>query len=29
MRKRGLFANFRAVFKEAASWLKATRRKKG
>jgi tetratricopeptide (TPR) repeat protein len=28
MRKRGLFANFRAVFKEAASWLKATRRKK-
>ncbi len=28
MRKRGLLGNFRAVFKDAKSWIKATRRKK-
>lgn len=29
MRKRGLIGNFRAVFKEATGWWKATRRRKG
>jgi tetratricopeptide (TPR) repeat protein len=28
MRKRGLLGNFRAVFKDAKSWIKATRRRK-
>ncbi len=28
MRKRGLLRNFRAVFKDASSWIKATRRRK-